>query len=114
MKTPTQRLLLWAGDGGLNARDDVMQFIADRIESTLHEASIDPCYLNELMAYFRCMIGIVKETGGDHLVEGQVENWRDRTIGIYDQMPNLTADEIARDRPFLVGTFNDLLELTRK
>lgn len=78
--TAPKRLILWAGDGPLEAQADVLGYIETKIDEALQEAEEDTCWLNELMAYFRCLNGILRETGGQHLISERVLEWRKRTL----------------------------------
>ena len=108
----TKRLILWAGDGPLNARDEVVEFIIEKIDFALNEAENDSCWLNELIAYVCCLNGILRETEGGHLVAGRVQGWHRRTVSVFDAIPNQTEKELRENRPFIAGVFEDLEKLS--
>ncbi len=111
--TTSKRLILWAGDGPLNARDQVVGDIETHIEEALREAEEDTCWLNDLIAYLRCLNGVLREAGGEHLISERVAEWRQRALAAFDSMQSLTPDEIRDDRAFIVSVFDDLDELTK-
>jgi hypothetical protein len=111
--TTSKRLILWSGDGPLNARDQVVGYIETMIDEALREVEQDTCWLNELMAYFRCLNGVLREAGGEHLVSQRVTEWRERALAAFDAIPRLTPHEIRDDRSFIVSVFDDLDELTK-
>ena len=76
----SKRLILWVGDGPLNARDQVIDYIETIIDEALRQAEEgDTALLNELMAYFRCLIGVLREAGGELLVSRRIGEWQQRT-----------------------------------
>jgi hypothetical protein len=111
--TTSKRLILWAGDGPLNARDEIVGYIMTRIDEALQETEEDTSSLNDLMAYFRCLNGVLREAGGQHLISDRVAGWRHRTLAAYDSIRSLTSDEVRDERPFIVSVLDDLDALTR-
>lgn len=111
--TTSKRLILWAGDGPLGAVNDVVGCIEDMIDGALRQAEEDTCWLNELMAYLRCLNAVLREAGGEPLITDRVAEWRRRTLAAYDGIPRLTPEEIRADRCFIVSVFDDLDELTK-
>lgn len=110
--TAAKRLILWAGDGPLDARDRIIGHIETIIDETLREAEEDACWLNELIAYLRCLAGVIRDTGGEHLISERVSEWRQRTFAVFDAISNRTPDEIRDDRSFIGSVFDDLDALT--
>ena len=106
---PNKRFMLWTGDGPFNASDEVIDFISGRIDLILKEAENgDPSLLNELIGYLHCLNGVLRETGGHALIIPEIENWRRRTLAVFDAIPNQTPQEIQEDRPFIISIFDDL------
>jgi hypothetical protein len=107
-----KRFVLWAGDGPLNARDEVVDFITKMIDLSLDQAEkVDACWLNELIGYLRCLGGVLRETGGDHLIANRIDGWKRRALAVFDAMPNQTQTEIRDDRAFIASVFDDLFGL---
>ena len=111
--TTSKRLILWAGDGPLDARDRVVGSIESMIDEALREAEEDTCWLNELMAYFHCLNGVLREAGGERLIFDRVAEWRKRTLKAFDAMASRSPSEIRDDRSFIISVFDDLDELTK-
>jgi len=108
-----KRLILWAGDGPLNARDEVVLDIIDKIEFALNEAEkVDTCWLNELIAFVRCLNGVLREPGGGHDTVGRIDGWEQCTLAVFDGLPHVTERERQNDRPFIQSIFADLRELS--
>ena len=109
----SKRFILWAGDGPLDAVDNVVEHLETQIDEALREAEEDTCWLNELMAYFRCLNVVLREVGGEQLVSDRVVEWRQRTLAAYDGIPSLTPEDLRDDRSFIISVFDDLDELTK-
>ena len=105
-----QRLALWSGSGPLNARDQVVDTITTHIDDFLKEAAEDPSFLNLVMAYLRCLVGVLREAGGGHLVIRDVPGWQQRVLTAFEaaQYGADEAGERQADREFILVTFHEL------
>jgi hypothetical protein len=103
----SKRLILWPSDGPLNARDNVLEYLRARIDENVSEAKEDPAFLNYVAAYIRCLIGVMRETGGGIMVSEHFAGWQRTTLKVYDGMKN-PAEEVKEDRGFLTSLFEEL------
>jgi hypothetical protein len=103
-------LILWAGDGPLNARDGIIEDIEKQIDESLKEAEADPAFLNYTVAYLRCLTGVLREVGGEQLVFERIPEWRRRTLHVYDAKKHL-PEKAETDREFLTSVFEELTKL---
>ena len=71
------RLILWANDSPLNAVDGVCEAVVEDIERCLNEAEEDSCFVNDVVAYVRCLTGVyvggrrMRRVRATRIVEGQ-------------------------------------------
>ncbi len=63
------RLVLWANDSPRNAVDGVCEVVVEDIERYLSEAEEDSCFVNDLVAYVRCLTGVYDWAGGEYQYE---------------------------------------------
>lgn len=111
------RFILWANDSPLAARDNVVEAISREIFAAISESEEDSCYLNDVVAYVRCLTGVIREVGGGYQAFDNLENWFRRTLSVFDAMPaDAFKDQSERsaDREFLNSVFQDLIELNEK
>lgn len=95
----------------MNARDHVVETIVEEVERYLKEAEEDQCFLNDTVAYLRCLTGVCDWAGGSVEVE-QMENWHSRANAVIRAMPeSMYPDgdaERQADLEFISEVFDDL------
>jgi hypothetical protein len=107
----TPRLVLWANDSPRNAVDDVCESVVADIERYLTEAEEDSCFVNDVLAYVRCLTGIYDWAGGAYVEYERLEHWRNRAVSVVKQMPAAMFDdeeERIADVTFINEVFDDL------
>ena len=105
------RLILWANDSPLNAVDGVCEAVVEDIERCLNEAEEDSCFVNDVVAYVRCLTGVYDWAGAGCDECERLESWRARAIKVITEMPSTKfedEDERNADMKFVNEVFDDL------
>ncbi|MGI9516295.1 MAG: hypothetical protein ACR2NP_04555 [Pirellulaceae bacterium] len=106
-----RRLILWANDSPLAAVDSVCDSITKELESYLNDAEEDSCFINDVVAYVRCLTGVYDWAGGPLVEINVLDSWQNRAIAVLEKMPDsLFKDEGKRaaDIEFVKQVFDDL------
>ena len=114
MKNEPRRLILWANDSPLHAMESVNEHLIAEIEAHLREAEEDSCFLNDVIAYLRCLTGVCDWAGSACVQRPMVESWRKSSMDIFDRMPDSQFDsqaERTEDRQFIAEVFEDLVKI---
>ena len=108
-----ERFVLWAGDGPLNAVDEVADFIAGRIDESIRQCDkTDTCWLNDLVAYMCCLSAMANTYSGLTSRYSQVEAWRTKVLEIYEWgwVSQEKTEEYFTDKAYISAVINSLFE----
>ena len=109
-----RRLVLWANDSPRNSVDLVCETIVTEIERHLDEAEEDSCFVNDVVAYIRCLSGVYDWAGGGFIELEVLESWRTRAVTVVEQMAGSyfeNESERADDLAFVNEVFSDLRKI---
>ena len=108
-----KRFVLWAGDGPLNAVDEVADSIATRIDEAIQDCDeADTSRLNEIIAYMCCLSAVAHTYSGLTSQYTTVEQWREKTLQIFEwswSSQQKTA-EYAAEQAYVSEVLNSLFE----
>ena len=113
----TPRLVLWASDSPRNAVDSVCESVIEDIECYLKQSEDDSCFVNDVVAFVRCLTGVYDWAGGAYLEYEKLESWRKRAINVIKQMPSTmfdNDDERDDDMKFVNDVFDDLRRVVKR
>jgi len=117
MDNKNRRLILWANDSPLNAVDSVCDSIVSEIETHLSEAEEDSCFVNDVVAYVRCLSGVYDWVGGAFVEIEVLQSWRKRSTKVIKQMPDSMFEndaERSADLEFVNEVFDDLRRVVER
>ena len=113
----TPRLVLWASDSPRNAVDSICETIKIEINANLKDAVEDSSFVNQVVAYVRCLTGVYDWAGGAYVEYETVEDWRNKVLTAIGSMPNnshYNDAERTQDKMFVNEVFDDLRSIVKR
>ena len=113
----TPRLVLWSGDSPRNSVDSVCESIITELKAYLNDSEDDSCFVNDVIAYVRCLTGVYDWAGGAYVELEELESWRKRTTTVIEGMPESyfqSEPDRKADLNFANEVFDDLRNIVKR
>ena len=113
----TPRLVLWANDSPRNSVDYICEQIVTELKANLTESKEDSCFINDVVAYVRCLTGVYDWAGGAYVELEELESWRQTALTVIEEMADSyfkSNSERTDDISFVNEVFDDLRNVVQR